>query len=91
MADPGGSGRIWYHAVGSQWLSDPGPNSNLGEFDTGTIYRVFIPWASLGIDAEPRSGDAIRMTVRTYDVDDPADSGVAHMDPPPSERRWPPL
>jgi hypothetical protein len=81
VADPASQGALWFHSVNSSWNEDPGPNNNRTEYDNGTIYELFVPWASLGLDAEPASGSVLRVAARLYDVDDPKDSEFAAPQP----------
>jgi hypothetical protein len=83
--DPEAAGAVWYHQHGSTWNEDPGPNDNTTEFDNGTMFHIFIPWSSLGMD-EPPSGSVMQAFFVMYDVDDPRDGDAGGMDPPPSER-----
>lgn len=86
VEDPEAEGLLWYHAHGSSWNENPGPSNNTTTYDNGTTYRFFIPWSSLGLEAEPPSGGTMRMVVVVHDIDDPRDADTPAMDPPPSER-----
>ncbi len=82
LDDPISAGRGWYHTVNSSWNADPGPSNNTTEFDNGTMYYVYVPWASLGYDSEPPSGTAFKLSARLHDIDDPVDADVSGGDAP---------
>ena len=83
VPDAVSAGHVWYNAVQNSWTAAQGPNDNYGDLDGGTVYHVFVPWASLGT-TEPPSGGTMRMIVTVRDVDDPRDSDVTQGSSPTS-------